>query len=42
MYQTARNFGNDGNSSTLNTNESKTRKDYSVDSRNEMHFQPPL
>ena len=42
MYQTARNFVNDGNSSGLSIHEQKMRKyDHSADARNEMHFQPP-
>ena len=41
MYQTARTYGNDGNSSVLtNGNDSKKRADHSADARNEMHFQP--
>lgn len=41
MYQTARNFVNDGNASNMIANDSKIRKaDHSADARNEMHFQP--
>ena len=42
MYQTARNFVENGNNSGLSNVDKNRKADHSADARNEMHFQPQV